>query len=702
MALTPVKRITQYPAAPAPLLTHVIPAVDPAQPVSLRNQKLTLAQIAQLVIGQLPSIYASNYGVAVGNSAADNTTGLNAAIFAAALNGGARVMLPRGVCDFNALDPPAFNNVIITGQGRFGGSTMRFMNATGDCIPLTTWGHLGVEDVYITAGVRRTSGWAIRVYGGAFTPKINNVRIDYHYNGIHIENAGEAIVENISYRYMYGPRETQIGGVSNGVYRTTLRDQRADNPPPAGTYGPVKTHADSTLYNYGDIIKVNGKVWQQTANPSGTSGVGTAPNAIPGTGAADGFTTQVVDGFARWQFMYHESLIHVLIDSYGYSTFAEGIVGLNGLACVYVADGLATGSSHPIWQWFNDIEGDHNYGDTVVLSAGEGFRAFNSWFGSSLQGNGITIGPLYKGEVLVESTRILGMWLHGVLWYNGPCAVHITDSDIGHNSLIGDGICHGVFVVGGVTQGSITDSIIGPLAIAGWLAAPNRQGYAIYLDSGGGGTTGLIISLNDLRGNFTGPLQNLTGNNDNIIKHNQGLLDTGEMVLLDDIDLDGLTFAELLKFDPTKYCRYRLDFENIRSDISGGYFILRTSQTGGAPYDSGATDYTSENWRFDSGNYPLSELSDWNEGYICIHAQPTPINTPQFGHLDIFSPDDSEYTKIHGLITFWDTSRSRMGTTPVAIWRNAAAPVNAMLLTWYGGTREFLPGSRVRFWGITR
>ena len=482
--------------------------------------------------GNHPEFYAADYGVATTNTPAQNSAFLTAAIEAASLNGGGRVLLPRGKCQYLAIPSPSYNNVTIVGMGRFGGSTMEFMNSTGDCITFDTWGHLGIEDVYITAGVRRTSGFAIVVKGAAFTPKIKNIRIDYHWNGIWMRSCGEGIVEDISFRYMLGSRAIVTGGTTDLIYRITIRDIKSDNPYPHGN-GTVKAYAPSTAFTLSDIVATNGKVWQ--CSQSGTTGASSAPSAIPGTAGADAFTAEVTDGTAKWKFLYDDNLIWLTLDSNTFSIFAEGIVGLNGRHTIYTADTVNTSGSHPTWLWFNDIEGDHNYDHAVLLDKGENFRCFNSWLGSSLTGSGMVISPGFKGEVLLRDTRVVANWQHGILWYPGPCAVRIVDNDIGHNSVAGAGLYHGIFMNGGVTQGQIRGNNIGPLAIAGWLSATNLQGYGIWLHTGA--TDNLIITDNDLRGNYAGTIVDLATGTNNRIRDNVGIARDITNILGADVNL---------------------------------------------------------------------------------------------------------------------------------------------------------------------
>jgi hypothetical protein len=445
------------------------------------------------------AVYAAAYGVATGNSAATNTTNLNAAV-AAAVSAQCPVILPRGTIQLNALTAINGNSVVLQGQGSLGGgTTLSFNNATGDCIEFTTSGHMGIRDCYITSAVRRTSGYAIKITGGAFQPLIRDVRIDYHWNGIWIDHAANVKLERILMRYMHGTVGTLIYGnsSSNLVTGVTINQIDCDNPYPV-TYGTVRTWAISTAYTAGQIISNNGSIWQCTT--SGTSsGTGTGPNAIPGTGAADAFSGRVTDGTAQWAFVCNAGLDWCIHDSRAYSVSIDNSSLINGNRGFVMRDteNAAAKASRPLWFNSLNLETDHTFGNGVELSKGEGVYIKAGWFGSSLQGRGVLIDTDYEGEVVLGTgTRIVGNWLDGVLVQSGPTQVTISDSFLGLNSQASSATYHGINIASGATDWSVIGCHSGRTP-----QGTGQQGYGLIA---GASCDRFLICNNHFGGNVTG------------------------------------------------------------------------------------------------------------------------------------------------------------------------------------------------------
>lgn len=473
----------------------------------------------------LPEYYASSYGVSALATAAANTAALNACIADVEAQNGGRIILPHGTIQCNALAPfgATSSATVIRGQGRYGSSCLSFANATGDCITINGGGgQCGIENLCITAHVRRTADYAIKITGSAFTPYVRDVFIVGHYNGIWVDYAGEVEIQAVQFRYMTGHRGILIGGgATSRVYRTVLRDIRTDNPPVHGTDGVVKTYAASTHFDLGDIVDVNGSIW--VCGQAGTTGASSSPSVIPGSSGYDYINLTVTDGTVEWEFAYKNDLIWVAIDSYAYSTVGFGLALVNGANGVYVADGQNVGGvfpSHPIWTWFDDLESDHAFYGNVVLDKGEGFTLQRSWLGSARNNNGLHLSAGFMGEVKIMHTRIAGAGYHGILWYPGPADVTIAHCMIGYNSTLSYGASHGIYINAGTVAGTITGCTIGLIAYSKWSLVSTPMGYGIYLAAGA--TDNLIITDNDLRGNATGGLFNGATGTNIIIRDNLG------------------------------------------------------------------------------------------------------------------------------------------------------------------------------------
>jgi hypothetical protein len=481
----------------SPTATTFFRAPTSVTPATADNTTLlaTTAHV-QAKIGLATSQFiAAFYGVAAGNSAATNTTALNSCIAAAVAAGGGVVLLPTGTIALNALATIAGNGVVLRGQGAFGGTTLSFANATGDCIPFSTNGRMGIEDVYITASVRRTAGFAIKFSGSCFTPFVKNVRIDYHWNGVWFENGSDHCARDLIMRYMLGTYGVLLGGGSGGLYGVTLQQITADNPYPVAIAGR-RTWASTTAYSTGDILVSNNGIWQCVSG--GTSGA-SAPSTIPGSGPSDWTTTNYTTGSTSWRWVCHADLRWVTQDSYAYSLRMWACDLLNGAYGFQQADGANTGSSYPVWAYLFDVECDHSYYNNVLLDKGENFTAVGCWFGSCLTGNGVSVSGTHRGEVNISKTRIVGCWQHGILLNSGPKSTLIEGNYIGLNSQASAGTYHGITVGIGGSNFTIVNNNIGYIP-----TGSGAQGYGVSV--GSGSSDYYVITNNMLRGNATGAI----------------------------------------------------------------------------------------------------------------------------------------------------------------------------------------------------
>jgi hypothetical protein len=444
------------------------------------------------------AVYAAAYGVSPANSAATNTTNLNAAI-AAAVAAQCPVILPRGTIQLNNLATIAGNAVVLQGQGSLGGTTLSFNSTTGDCIVLSQFGHMGIRDCYITSAVRRTSGYAVKVTAGAFQPVFRDVRIDYHYNGFWIDHAANVKFDRTVLRYMHGTVGVLTLGSSgsNLVTGVTVNQLDCDNPFPL-PYGPVRTWATNTTFNAGDIINVNGSVWQCVVTGASAAS-GTGPSTIPGTTAVDAFTANVTDNVARWRFVFNAGLDWFIQDSYSYSVSVDNSSLINGNRGFVMRDttNAAANASRPLWFNSLNLETDHTFGNGVDLSKGEGCYIKGGWFGSSLQGRGMLIDSGYRGEVaVIGGTRVVGNWLDGVLVQSGPTQVTFSDSFFGLNSQASNATYHGINIASGVTDINVIACHSGRTP-----QGNGRQGYGLFA---GASADRFIFTSNNFSGNATG------------------------------------------------------------------------------------------------------------------------------------------------------------------------------------------------------
>ncbi len=182
-------------------------------------------------------------------------------------------------------------------------------------------------------------------------------------------------------------------------------------------------------------------------------------------------------------------------DSYAYSLVIDKSALINGAFGFRMRDSANTGDSYPIWAFCWDVETDHPIVAGAALTGGEGFFSNGSWYGSTLNGNGVLIDSTYRGEVFVGGgTRIYGNAQHGILLQAGPSEVVISGCFLGANSTSAIGTFHGIAVADSASGFIISNNVIGP-------NAQNVSGYQGRGIAIGNGCSGFNVFGNDLRGN---------------------------------------------------------------------------------------------------------------------------------------------------------------------------------------------------------
>jgi hypothetical protein len=390
------------------------------------------------------------------------------------------------------------NNIVIEGDGDYnGGTVFVFTPTSGDDITFSGAAHSGVRNIYFAPSVKKIAGYSIKL-GTGFRCFVEDVRIDYGFNGIYVLSSTESRIRRVQMRQMLGIRGIQFEGVNVAPsYRVFIEDFICDNPPPA-SYGAAnaKTWAISTAYVVGDVVNVNSNIYMCVT--AGTSaGAGTGPSGVPGSTAPTAFTTTIADGTAAWKFVCANNLIWLEQGSYAYSLVVEGAALLNATVGFSMADGLATGTSYPTFAFFWDLEVDHPYGTGIQLSNGEGVHITGCWVSSSITGNGIFIGASHRGEVQVSDTRVYGNAQSGILWQAGPVDLLVSNCVIGDNSASGSALFDGFAAAASATRFVLDGNRIGDAVGSGG----NNQRYGIFINTG---ASSYVLSNNTVTGNVTG------------------------------------------------------------------------------------------------------------------------------------------------------------------------------------------------------
>jgi len=438
-----------------------------------------------------------SYG-ATGDGSTNDTAAINSAI-AVANSTGQTVYFPTGTYNVTGLSSITREGVTVRGDGPRS-TVIQMTSATGNTMTLGANAQFAsIREMAFMPNVFRTSGYEIYVTGG-FEPVIYSVFIEWGYNGIGINSTTRGSIENVTMRYMTGTQGIGFLGNSGESHGLFVKDLVCDNPYP---YSSPDSNAWTSFqashsYAAGQLFTANNWVWQVTTG--GTSG-GSAP-AAPTT--TNWYYTPVANGSAYVQAVCSTNLNWILMDSNANSLTGVGIVLLNGYTGFkMVHNGSGT---YPSWAFFFDLETDHCYAAGVSLDAGRGFHADGSYIGSTLVGNGVSVGGSWTSEITIQGTRIFGNGQHGVL-LDGGLAAKISDCFVCNNSVNSLAGYNGITVGANVKEFTLTTNSVAVLA----PETSTNQSYGIYVS---GGTSDYYI----IQGNLT------TGTHNNV---NGGIYDGG-------------------------------------------------------------------------------------------------------------------------------------------------------------------------------
>jgi len=450
------------------------------------------------------TINVKDFG-AKGDSSTDDTAAIAAAYNSLVARGhGGVIYFPAGDYVFSSFPTLSVPSIIIKGEGRSArnasllafGTTLRPTNSTGDDITINEQ-YIWLEDIAIIPIVRKTSGFAVSFNSVSFQCGMNRVLIQNAYNGINTAGGSEIHINEVHTRSMLGIRGINTFSTT-GLFGITIDKYVADNPYPL-PYGPVKTWAITTAFTANDIIFNNGNIYQCTT--SGTSaGAGTGPSGLPLTGfsAQDAFSELIIDNTVRWKFVAN-SLTWIVFDSKSFSIRMNNVITINGLHGVLTEDTTNSGiTTRPNWVFANNLETDHTLQEGLVLNRGCDFYAVNSWFGSSLTTNGITVATTYTGAVQITTSRIAGNFQHGILVQAGPKVCKFTNNLVQNNSVGGAGSFHGIIIAANATDFVITGNQCGTDPNIG---SGNNQGFGIIVLAGT--SDRYIIAHNLVSGNIS-------------------------------------------------------------------------------------------------------------------------------------------------------------------------------------------------------
>lgn len=493
-------------------LTDPLLSGAPTADLGVANKKY----VDDAVGGVYPAVF---HGVSTSNTAAENTSALDTLTAAVSAAGGGTIVFPAGIFPLNALSTIT-GSVKLRGQGSYsGGTELDFRNTTGDSITLDDCAHGGLFDLFINHGsVRKTSGFSVKITGTlSFRPRLVNLRFDYGFNGIYVEQCAGMVMDYITMRYMFGSEGVFLRGGSSSVevHSVQIDHILCDNPYP-NAYGAVVTWSNSLAVNLNEITIVNGAVYQCTTAGT-TAAAGSGPSGLPsGTTGPTAFSNTITDNTVEWKYICHDSLTWFLMDSHAYSASIENAQFINGVRGVQMRDLVGSGaSSRPKWLNLTNVEVDHPYGAAVQSDGGEGVYMESCWLGSSLTDTGARVQSGFAGEINISKTRIVGNYSHGILFNKGGSIMAtVSDCIIALNSQSGSANADGIHTITGAEDVSISNNICGQSA-----EGSGQQGYGINI---GSTNDNIIVRGNNNQGNVTGGL-------------NQGTVASATVVYADNI-----------------------------------------------------------------------------------------------------------------------------------------------------------------------
>jgi hypothetical protein len=410
----------------------------------------------------------SRFGL-VGDGATDNTATFNNMI--ADLNStGQEYCIRPGTYDYVG---SSLNNITSTGGSIRGlGNIAVIMQDTataGDSWKIgngttTSAFNFSMKNLRFRPKNLKTTGSEITCAGGSYDIQLSNLWFEYVATAVSALFCTNLQIDNVILRYIYSQFGIYAVGLdaTHQVNAVNIRNMNGDNPwAIAPSVAGSKTRVNTTAYNAGDYYTVNGYLWQVVV--AGTTGTSTAAYVLPNANALSPTTANVTDGSVQARFMSNSALTWIYQGSFARSLKVTDSELIDGVHCVSMDDVVNSGTSFPIWFFYDKMDCDHQYSDAILLVAGRGFRGTTGFFGSSLDGNGISENTNFLGEVSIAGGEIIGNAMHGYVM-NNPTGHYtmITNVLVGFNGQLAFNAFNGVSIVTNRADYIITNNSFGP------------------------------------------------------------------------------------------------------------------------------------------------------------------------------------------------------------------------------------------------
>lgn len=158
---------------------------------------------------------------------------------------------------------------------------------------------------------------------------------------------------------------------------------------------------------------------------------------------------------------------------------------------------------------------------------------------------------------------------------------------------------------------------------------------------------------------------------------------SGSWILLESADVTSVSSVDFTEFDDTLYEEYRVAFWGVKGDADE-YLTIRTSQDGGATYDSGASDYISTSWFCDPYGFQVQNISSL--GITNLTLMESATDKLAYGEFVILSPQTAQYCSIRYELTYHNAETPfQFLSVSGSIMRQANAAVNGLRILLFGG-----------------
>lgn len=385
----------------------------------------------------------------------DSTTGLQAAA-ATGLN----LFFPPGSYQFASLSLTSNQTLTCASIGFTGtGATILEQNSTsGNFITMSGFWNL-INNCQFTPIVR-TTGFQVVAANACFSCELRNFWFTHTFNGILDQAGNEFKITNGIIGSILGTTGIDFVGTSGHNANNLIVNNVIINNAYPLPYGTVVTWATSTSYTANEITKVNSAIYQESAASCTSASSGTGPSGFPaGTDPYSPFTGTIADGTCTWRFVSND-LIGLLQENYADSADVTSFATLNNLESVKIFDIANTNASHPSFDHFTRLTGDHNFWSTFDGQGGFNIELDDTYAGSSLALNGIQTGGNFVGDLKVIGGRVADNWEDGIFLSVGS-QFTVTGVAVGSNSQAGSGVHNNIEVAAGIQQFTVTNNMVG-------------------------------------------------------------------------------------------------------------------------------------------------------------------------------------------------------------------------------------------------